>query len=203
MDLACRWYAKYVDAACSTCLSDSGGMSCHAPTSRSGLPYGSGFRSTRLTTVKIATVAATPMTRVKIAVTVKTGVRPSDLQAWRRSAIGMSGSTQPAVHRFRSTLPNVKLSHDQSSRWRRRDDPLLVRQRCVAEGTRDRAGRGDRRPPRHRRGAHGDRPRAGVLRGARRRPGPWRLLHAMDHALRRPRVRAPCGYRGVSLRRES
>src|SRR5687767_5109698 len=65
---------------------------CHAPTRRSGLPYGSGRRSTPLTSVKMAIAAASPMTSVVEAVIVNAGARRSDLQAGRRKdEMDMSG----------------------------------------------------------------------------------------------------------------
>jgi hypothetical protein len=59
------------------------GSSYHAPTRRSGLPYGNGRRTTPFRTAKIAVTAAMPMTRVRTATVVKTGVRRSERQANR------------------------------------------------------------------------------------------------------------------------
>src|SRR5439155_22156630 len=77
-----------------------GGRSCHAPTRRSGVPYGSGRSNTALMTVKIDTAAPTPITSVRAAVIENAGVRRSDLHAWRIGSTDMAywGSKDASVY---------------------------------------------------------------------------------------------------------
>src|SRR5690242_17054502 len=58
-------------------------MEWNGMTRPSGLPYGSGRRSTPFTSAKIATAAPMPITSVSEAVSVKAGLRRRDLQAGR------------------------------------------------------------------------------------------------------------------------
>jgi len=83
IDCASRLYVKYVPDVWLALSMETPGNACQMPTSRSGLPYGSGRNRTPLTTAKIATEAPIPMTRVRTALIVKAGVRRSERQARR------------------------------------------------------------------------------------------------------------------------
>src|SRR5262249_35139356 len=81
---------KYVPKVCCALWMFTGGRSTHAPANCSERPYGNGLSSTPSMISNIATEAPLPMTSVSTAVTVKAGVRRSDLHAWR-SGVGICG----------------------------------------------------------------------------------------------------------------
>ena len=63
------------------------GAVCQSPTRRSASGNGSGFRSTLLTTLKMAVLAPIPSARVTSVASVKAGVRSRRRAAYRTSRI--------------------------------------------------------------------------------------------------------------------